>query len=66
MTKYKFNRADVDVCDENDVMLTLPYGFRFYDDVVHVRGYDTIAEVKQSIKRGDVIPCDCQACINQQ
>ena len=66
MAKYKFNMADVDVFDENDIMLTLPYGFRFYDDLVHVRGYDSIAEVKQSIKRGEVIPCDCEACKRQQ
>lgn len=66
MAKYKFDRADVDVLDENDIILTLPYGYRFYDDVVHVRGYDTIAEIKQSIKRGDVIPCDCEACKNRQ
>ena len=66
MAKYKFNMADVDVFEENDIMLTLPYGFRFYDDLVHIRGYDSIAEVKQAIKRGDVIPCDCEACKNKQ
>jgi hypothetical protein len=66
MAKYKFDRADVDVFEDNDIMLTLPYGYRFSDDLVHVRGYDTIAEIKQSIKRGDVIPCDCDACKNKQ
>jgi hypothetical protein len=66
MTKYKFDRADVDVFEDNDILLTLPYGYRFSDDLVHVRGYDTIAEIKQSIKRGDVIPCDCDACKNKQ
>ena len=66
MAKYKFDMADVDVFEENDILLTLPYGYRFSDDLVHVRGYDTIAEIKQSIKRGDVIPCDCDACKNKQ
>jgi hypothetical protein len=66
MVKYKFDRADVDVFEDNDILLTLPYGYRFSDDLVHVRGYDTIAEIKQSIKRGDVIPCDCDACKNKQ
>jgi hypothetical protein len=66
MAKYKFDMADIDVFEENDILLTLPYGYRFSDDLVHVRGYDTIAEIKQSIKRGDVIPCDCDACKNKQ
>ena len=66
MAKYKFDKADIDVFDNNDIMVTLPYGFRFYDDLVHTRGYDTIAEVKQAIKRGDVIPCDCKACIEKR
>jgi hypothetical protein len=66
MAKYKFDMADIDVFEENDILLTLPYGYRFYDDLVHVRGYDTISEIKQSIKRGDVIPCDCDACKNKQ
>ena len=66
VAKYKFNMADVDVLDDGDIMVTLPYGFRWYDDLVHVRGFDTIAEIKQSIKRGEVIPCDCQSCKNKQ
>jgi len=42
-------------------MLWLPVGFRFYDDLVHVRGFDTMREVRQAA-REDVIPCDCPEC----
>ena len=67
MSKYKLNVAnDVDVCssrfsDDTDYILNLPYGFRFSDEVVHIRGYDSMAELKQSAKI-DVVPCDCQDC----
>ena len=66
--KYKLNiKNDVDVCssrfsDLTDYMLNLPYGFRFEDEVVHVRGYDSMAELKLSAKT-DVIPCDCSDCL---
>ena len=66
--KYKLNiKNDVDVCsgrfsDLTDYMLNLPYGFRFDDEVVHVRGYDSMAELKLSAKT-DVIPCDCPDCL---
>ena len=68
MTKYKLNvKRDVDVCssrfsDLTDYMLNLPYGFRFDDEVVHVRGYDSMAELKASAKN-DVVPCDCPDCL---
>jgi len=67
MSKYKLNvKRDVDVCtsrfsDLTDYMLNLPYGFRFDDEVVHVRGYDSMAELKASAKN-DVVPCNCQSC----
>jgi hypothetical protein len=66
MTKYKLDvKNDVDVDgygDEVSYILNLPYGFRFYDDLVHVRGYDTMKELRQSAK-DDVIPCDCKDCV---
>jgi hypothetical protein len=66
--KYRLNiKRDVDVdhyLGEVNFILNLPYGFRFHDDIVHVRGYDTIAEIRQSIKRGEVIPCDCKSCLS--
>lgn len=60
--KYKLNIArDVDPDGDTGFVLNLPSGFRFYDDLVHVRGYDTMKELKESVKR-DVIVCDCKDC----
>lgn len=62
MTKFKLNvQRDVDPDGCGGLMLHLPFGFRFYDDLVHVRGYDSMAELKKSA-REDVIPCDCAEC----
>jgi hypothetical protein len=65
--KYKLNVSrDVDVDgygDEVSYILNLPNGFRFYDDLVHIRGYDTMKELKQSVKT-DIIPCTCLGCTN--
>jgi hypothetical protein len=67
MTKYKLNvKNDVDVCtsrfsDDTDYLLHLPYGFRFSDEVVHIRGFDSMKELKEAAKK-DVVPCDCQNC----
>jgi hypothetical protein len=59
--KYKLNiNRDVDA-DGDAYMLWLPFGFRFSDDLVHVRGFDTIAEIRQAAKN-DVINCDCNDC----
>lgn len=66
--KYKLNVSrDVDVAgqwsDQPDYILNLPFGFRFADDLVHVRGYDSMKELKASAK-SDVIPCDCPECVS--
>ena len=62
---YKLNIVrDVDqdgYGDDGVYILNLPNGFRFYDDLVHTRGYDTMAELKLSVKY-DIIPCDCKDC----
>jgi hypothetical protein len=59
--KYKLDiNRDVDA-DGDAYMLWLPFGFRFSDDLVHVRGFDTIAEIRQAAKN-DVISCDCNDC----
>lgn len=67
--KYKLNVVrDVDVDgygDERGYILNLPYGFRFDDDLVHVRGYDTMRELKQAA-RDDVIVCKCHDCLINQ
>jgi hypothetical protein len=64
--RYKLNVSrDVDVDgygDEVGYILNLPYGFRFDDDLVHVRGYDTMRELRAAVKT-DVIPCNCTACV---
>lgn len=65
--KYKLNVSrDVDT-DEPDVyILNLPKGWRFdevssQDNRSHVRGYDTMRELRDDIKHS-VIPCDCTHC----
>ena len=60
--KYKLDiNRDVDPDGDVGFILNLPNGFRFYDDLVHTRGYDTMKELKESAKR-DVIVCDCKEC----
>ena len=64
--KYKLNLArDVDVDghseDEMSYILNLPNGFRFDDDLVHTRGYDTMMELRHAAKT-DIISCNCTSC----
>lgn len=62
MKKYRLDvQRDVDPDGCGGLMLHLPFGFRFDDDLVHVRGYDSMAEVRESARR-DVIPCECAEC----
>jgi len=59
--KYKLDiKRDVDG-PAGDYLLWLPHGFRFSDEIVHVRGFDTIAEIRKSAKE-DVVECDCDDC----
>lgn len=59
--KYKLDVVrDVDA-DEDGYILNLPNGFRFDDDLVHVRGFDTMKELRAAVKT-DVIPCNCSGC----
>jgi len=67
---YKLNiKNDVDITPAwdggNEYFLWLPFGYRFSDDLVHCRGFDTLAEVKQSAKN-DVIECDCAECASHK
>jgi hypothetical protein len=67
---YKLNiKRDLDITPAwdggNEYFLWLPFGYRFSDDLVHCRGYDTLAEVKQSAKN-DVIECDCAECASHK
>ena len=61
-SKYVLDiKRDVDK-GEDDYLLWLPFGYKFSDDLVHVRGYDTIAEIRKASKT-DVVECDCADCI---
>jgi hypothetical protein len=66
LASYKLNiERDVDMSsgmsDQVDYILNLPDGFRFIDDLVHVRGYDSLKELKAGAKN-DTIPCNCLEC----
>jgi hypothetical protein len=63
---YKLNiKRDVEITptwdDQKEYFLWLPFGYRFSDDLVHCRGYDTYTELKKSAKN-DVIECECGEC----
>jgi hypothetical protein len=62
--KYKLDvKRDVDPDGDVGFMLCLPYGWRFYDDLVHVRGYDTMKELREDVRSGwMIVPCDCDEC----
>jgi hypothetical protein len=68
MKRYKLDeRKDVDLYQGDDgvtYMLWLPFGFRFYNDLVHCMGYDTMKELREGAKH-DVIPCDCAECLTE-
>ena len=65
--KYKLNAArDVDTDEPGVYILNLPKGWRFDEfsspeDVPHVRGYDSMRELRDDIKH-NVIPCNCTHC----
>jgi hypothetical protein len=63
--KYKLDiKRDVDPDGDCGFILNTPRWFRMYDDYVHVRGFDTMQELKEWVKMGGVIPCDCDDCKN--
>lgn len=65
MTTYKLNvKRDVDTDEPGSYILNLPRGFRFDDDLVHVRGFDSMRELRDAVKH-DVIPCTCDGCTHQ-
>ena len=60
-TAYRLNVArDVDH-DEDVLILNLPAGWRFDDEVVHTRGFDTMSELRKAA-RTEVIRCSCPGC----
>lgn len=65
MKKYILDvLRDVDPDGDSGYILNLPYGFRFYDDIVHTRGFDTMREVREAAKKY-VVPCGCEECLNE-
>lgn len=62
MTKYKLNvPRDVDTDEPGSYILNLPRGFRFDDEIVHTRGFDSMKELRTAV-RTEVIPCTCKDC----
>jgi hypothetical protein len=64
--KYKLNVArDVDSDEPGNYILNLPAGWQFAHDpldVSHVRGYDTMRELRADA-RDWVVPCACAECL---
>lgn len=67
---YKLNiKRDVDIASnfwgtQTNYILNTPSGFRINDiDLVHVRGFDSMAEIKAFVKDGGVISCNCKECV---
>lgn len=67
--KFKLNvKRDVDTDEPGVFILNLPKGWRFddqqgsrHDDYSHVRGYDSMKELRADIKYS-VIACQCKSC----
>lgn len=66
--QYKLNiKRDVDTDEPGVYILNLPKGWRFDEystanDRSHVRGYDSLKELRADIKHS-VVSCDCFQCI---
>ena len=65
--KYKLNISrDVDVSeafDLTDYILNLPKRFCFDDEGNHVKGFDSMADLRKSIKL-EVRTCKCKECLS--
>jgi hypothetical protein len=54
--------VDVDGYDDmTSYILNLPYGFRFDEDGNHVKGYDSMKELKADVKH--IEHCFCLECL---
>ncbi len=68
--QFKLNvTRDIDTDEPGVFILNLPKGWRFddqqgsrRDDYSHVRGYDSMRELRSDIKHS-VIPCQCKSCV---
>jgi len=68
MTIYKLNvQRDVNVDGDYQniygYILNLPSGFKMYDELCHVRGFDTMKELRDFVKWG-VVSCNCKSCFS--
>lgn len=68
MKKYELNPAqevyvDVDYygSGQRKYILSLPYGYKIRGENIHVKGYDTMDELKKEAIN-NVAPCDCGEC----
>lgn len=60
--KFKLNVfRDVDPDGDSGYILNLPNGFRFCNELVHTRGYDTMQELRKAA-REDTTQCNCNDC----
>jgi len=60
--KYKLNvKRDVDEDGSAGYILNLPYGFRFDEDGDHVKGYDSMKELRADLKF--IEKCECKECL---
>ncbi len=63
--RYKLNPKDIDTDEPDKLILNLPKGFRFdYDpfDVNHIWAFESLKEIKDSIRAGCIVKCDCKEC----
>mgnify|MGYP003655478101 CR=1 FL=1 len=59
--KFKLDLSrDVSIGDDSCV-LVLPLGWRFDDELIHVRTFDSLKSLLTAA-RVNVIPCDCYPC----
>ena len=60
---YKLNLERDVYFDGTVAVLVLPKGYRFSDELIHVRVYPTMNDLIKSAK-SDVIECQCEGCEN--
>lgn len=49
---------------DNGIIVTLRYGWSFESDCHEgVRGFDTVTEALEAVKRKHIYPCQCEECV---
>jgi hypothetical protein len=62
-TKYNLSLERDAYFDGTVAVLVLPKGYRFSDELIHVRVYPTMNDLIAS-SESDVIECQCHGCDN--